>query len=138
MSSFVVPGANPSSNLAVMFGNNELITTTLTTIPQEVASVDFDLLHSSSLKVDACFTVSSSSGYDVAYYLTLDGNKLNETNFIVSVQGGGKYSTLSVTGQCSYVENIGSHTVKLWSLTNAPLGCVACVAVSLNGVANLN
>jgi len=138
MSSFVVPGANPSANLAVTFGNNSLISMTLTTVPSEVASSDFALLHSSSVKIDACFTVTSQGSYDVAYYLTLDDNKLNDTNFIMSVQGGGKYSTLSISGYCDFVENVGSHTVKLWALTNAPLGMVGLVAVSLSGVANLN
>jgi len=134
MSSFVVPGANPSLNLAVVFGNNSLITTSLAVTPQEFASVDFNLLLGSSVKADSCFTLSSTGSYEVRFYLTVDGIKVNSVDFINSTQSG--YLSLSITGLVPYLES-GPHILKLWALTNAPLGSVRCTNVSINGVANL-
>lgn len=134
MSSFIVPGANPSLNLAVVFGNNDLITTSVAVLPQEVASVDFNLSLGSCVKTDACFTLSSTGLYEVKFYLTVDGVRVNSVDFINSTQIG--YLSLSITG---FVPNLvsGPHILKLWALTNAPLGAVRCTNVSINGIANL-
>jgi hypothetical protein len=134
MSSFVVPGANPSLNLAVVFGNNSLVTTSLTVLPKEFASVDFNLLLGSSVKADACFTLLSSGSHEVRFYLTVDDVKVNSVDFINSTQSG--YLTLSITGFVPYLSS-GPHNLKLWALTNAPLGAVGCSNVSINGIANL-
>ena len=134
MSSFVVPGANPSSNLAVVFGNNSLLTTSVAVLPQEFASVDFNLLLGSSVKSDACFTLISTGSYEVRFYLTVDGIKVNSVDFINSTQSG--YLSLSITGLVPYLVS-GPHNLKLWALTNAPLGAVRFTNVSINGLANL-
>jgi len=135
---YVVPGASPSSAIAVTFGNNTLITTTLTTSASEICSVNFSLLNPSSLIIDSALSITTTSNtvYNITFYLTLDGNKMNSTDFIDSVQGAGHYAALNITGYNSSVA-IGSHTVKLWALTNAPAATISCGAVTINGSANL-
>lgn len=135
---YVVPGASPTSAIAVTFGNNTLITSTLTTSASEICSVSFNLLNSSSLIIDASLSLTTNSNtlYDVTFYLTLDGNKMNSTDFKDTIQGIGHFANLNITGFNGAVAN-GSHTVKLWALTNAPTATVSCGAVTINGSANL-
>ena len=135
---FVVPGANASSSLSLMVGNNSLLVTTLTPLPLVVASLDFNLTHSSAIKADACCTLLTSSNnlFDVRYHLLIDDRRINSDDLIQSIFGNGSYMNINITQISTYV-GPGCHTLKLVALTNAPLGTISCVNASINCLGNI-
>lgn len=139
---YVVPGANPNNQITLpqvlSFGNNTIFNTQLIATPVELGSVEFELINQSNLNANATATLTTTSNtqYNVQFYLTIDGVKMNSINFRDTLEGIGHYMSLNVSGFSSTL-SVGSHTLILWAYTNAPSSTISCIAVSINGSANL-
>lgn len=139
---YVVPGANPNNQITLpqvlSFGDNTIVNSALIATPIELGSVSFSLINQSNLNANATATLTTTSNtqYNSQFYLTLDGNKLNSTIFRDTLEGIGHFMSLNVSGFASNL-SIGSHVLTLWAFTNAPVSTISCIAVSINGSANL-
>jgi len=139
---YIVPGANPENQITLpqvlSFGNNTIVNTDLIATPIELGEVTFDVINESNLVANATATLTTTSNtqYNVQFYLTIDGTKTNSINFRDTLEGIGHFMSLNVSGFAP-VLTVGSHVLKLWAFTNAPASTITCIAMSINGSANL-
>ena len=129
---------NLKSSQTQAFGNNTITTAAVTNTAVPLSTVGFTNTASSDIIANgsATFKTTSNVIYDINVYLTIDGVKMNTTEFITSIQGVGHYMTATITGFRLALTG-GAHTLRLWAYTNAPNGTITCVAQTTNGLANL-
>jgi hypothetical protein len=139
---YIVPGANPENQITLpqvlSFGNNTIVNSALIATAVELGEVTFSVINQSNLVANASATLTTTSNtqYNVQFYLTIDGVKMNSINFRDTMEGVGHFMSLNISG-FSPVLDIGSHILKLWAFTNAPVSTISCIAMSINGSANL-
>lgn len=128
----------PTGTQTQAFGNNSITTAAIGAVAVPLSTVGFTTTAVSDLYANATATIRTTSNTleDVSFYLTIDGTKLNTTNYIHSFSGANHFATINVAGFFANVP-AAAHTLRLWASTTAPNGTMTCVAQTTTGLANL-